>query len=128
MEVEEREREDVGVVREADFLVEEGEEVDEGEMRRVVLGRVGGWVDWAVGWLDLRGEGDEEGEGEGDEEDGREGRGGGKWKGGVGVGVEINGDYGEMDGDGGVMMAPGVEEGILGDARWLLKVVGKVVL
>ena len=41
----------------------------EGEMRRVVWGGLGGWVDWAVGWLDLRGgEGDEGG-------DGNEGRG-----------------------------------------------------
>ena len=47
---------------------EDEEYVDESEMRRVVLGRVGGWVDWAVGWIDLRGEGD-------DEEDGEEGEG-----------------------------------------------------
>jgi len=48
-------------------------EVDEGEMRKVVMGRVGGWVDWAVGWLDLRGdEGDDEGEGEGEREGGEQ--------------------------------------------------------
>lgn len=33
-----------------------GDEVDEGEMRRLVWGRVGGWVDWAVGWMDFRGD------------------------------------------------------------------------
>lgn len=44
---------------------EEGEEVDEGEMKRVVMGRVGGWVDWAVGWMDFRGEG--EGDADADE-------------------------------------------------------------
>ena len=37
----------------------EEEEVDEGEMRKIVMGRVGGWVDWAVGWMDFRGEDDE---------------------------------------------------------------------
>lgn len=64
------EGEDVGpdFVDVEDEEEEEGEEeVDEGEMRRVVMGRVGGWVDWAVGWMDFRGEGeDEEEEEEGD--------------------------------------------------------------
>ena len=46
----------------------EGEEVDEGEMKRVVMGRVDGWVDWAVGWMDFRGEGEEGGDA--DEADG----------------------------------------------------------
>ena len=46
---------------------DEEELVDEGEMRRIVMGRVGGWVDWAVGWMDFRGE--REGDGEGDDED-----------------------------------------------------------
>ena len=53
---------------EPDFVdVEEGvgeEEVDEGEMRRLIKARVGGWWDYAVGWVDFRGE-----EGEGGEED-----------------------------------------------------------
>ncbi|MCJ1466337.1 hypothetical protein MMC07_004956 [Pseudocyphellaria aurata] len=40
----------------------EGGEVDEGEMRKIVMGRVGGWVDWAVGWMDFRAEGDDEGD------------------------------------------------------------------
>ena len=49
-------------------FVEEGseEEGDEGEMRKVVWGRVGGWVDWAVGWMDFRV--DEEGIEDGDAE------------------------------------------------------------
>lgn len=56
-----------------DEEVDEEMEVDEGEMRKVVMGRVGGWVDWAVGWLDLRGEeGDDEGEGEGEREGGEQ--------------------------------------------------------
>ena len=46
--------------------------VNESEMRRLVLGRVGGWVDWAVGWaVDFRGEDDgevhENEDGDGDE-------------------------------------------------------------
>ena len=36
----------------------EEEEVDEREMRKVVMGRIGGWVDWAVGWMDVRGDGE----------------------------------------------------------------------
>ena len=50
---------------------EDGEEVDEGEMKKVVMGRVGGWVDWAVGWMDFRGDG-EGGEGDEDEDETRE--------------------------------------------------------
>ncbi|MCJ1475238.1 hypothetical protein MMC13_003900 [Lambiella insularis] len=66
--------EDVAV----DFVDGDGEEDDdEGEMRRVVWGRVGGWVDWAVGWMDFRADGEEEREGrEGEDEDeGGEGQG-----------------------------------------------------
>ena len=48
-----------------------GDEVDESEMRRLVWGRVGWWVDWAVGWMDFRGEG-EGWEGEGHEDDEKE--------------------------------------------------------
>lgn len=61
---EDRGSEDVGpdFVDVEDDEEEEGEEVDEGEMRRVVMGRVGDWVDWAVGWMDFRGEGEEEDE------------------------------------------------------------------
>ena len=32
------------------------EEVNESEMKRIIMGRAKGWVDWAVGWMDLRGE------------------------------------------------------------------------
>lgn len=52
---------------------EEEGEGEEGEMRRVVWGRVGGWVDWAVGWMDWRV--DEEGEGEWEADAEREGDG-----------------------------------------------------
>ena len=34
--------------------------VDEGEMRKLILGRVGGWVDWMVGWMDFRGSREED--------------------------------------------------------------------
>lgn len=50
---------DVDEEDEAEMDVEEEEDIDEGEMRRVVMGRVGGWVDWAVGWMDMRAEGDD---------------------------------------------------------------------
>lgn len=77
----------IGGAIEPDFVVQESEEdqvegahraeeqeVDEGEMRKIVMGRVGGWVDWAVGWMDFRGEGEDEGDsGEGPFEDDEEG-------------------------------------------------------
>ncbi|MCJ1344650.1 hypothetical protein MMC31_002853 [Peltigera leucophlebia] len=63
----------VGVERgailiEPDFVTPEREilssellpEVDEGEMKRIVMGRVGGWVDWAVGWIDFKSFGENE--------------------------------------------------------------------
>lgn len=52
----------------------EGEEVDESEMKKVVMGRVGGWVDWAMGWMDFRGdEGDGENAEDGADENGQDG-------------------------------------------------------
>lgn len=119
----------------------EGEDVDEGEMKKVVLGRVGGWVDWAVGWMDFRTE--EEGEEEG-EEGGDDGA----------AGVE-DGDgeavvKGELDprelqkrlrrkkkrggeeGDGGegvnIMSGAPEQAGLWSDAKWLLGVASKVAL
>lgn len=35
-------------------------EVDEGEMKRILMGRVGGWVDWAVGWIEFKSFGENE--------------------------------------------------------------------
>lgn len=65
----------MGGAIEPDFLVQENEEdefegtggaeeeeVDDGEMRKIVMGRVGGWVDWAVGWMDFRAEDEDEGD------------------------------------------------------------------
>lgn len=66
-----------------DFEGEEDEEeemLDEGEMRKLVMGRVGGWVDWAVGWMDFRGEREGEGEGEGEGGEDAEAEGGGNEK------------------------------------------------
>ena len=51
-----------------DFVDQASEdEGDEGEMRKIVWGRVGGWVDWAVGWMDFRIDEEEEEVPEGDE-------------------------------------------------------------
>ena len=113
---------------------EEGEEVDEGEMKKVVMGRVGGWVDWAVGWMDFRGEGEEEGE----DDNVEEGREGGSKEGPDPVELqkrlrrkkkrdeELEGG----DGERGVLRPP-PEDGQAGtwsDAKWLLGVATKVAL
>ena len=112
----------------------EGEEVDEGEMKKVVMGRVGGWVDWAVGWMDFRGEGEEEGEDDNVEEGGE-----GESKEGPDP-VELqkrlrrkkkrDEELEVGDGDGGVVRPP-PEDGQAGtwsDAKWLLGVATKVAL
>lgn len=120
-----------------------GEEVDEGEMKRVVMGRVGGWVDWAVGWMDFRGEGEEGGEEEGEEdEDGVGGVVGGEDKGVYGRGgldaVELQrrlrrkkrrDDEAEcgVPGTNAVSSAP-EDAGIWSDAKWFLGVATKGAL
>lgn len=46
---------------EPDFVTPEREllpDLDEGEMKRIVMGRVGGWVDWALGWIDFKSSGE----------------------------------------------------------------------
>lgn len=113
------------------------EEVDEGEMRRVVMGRARGWVDWAVGWMDFRGEEEvwEGGEGEGgglregekDDEEVRDGEGRrrrGRWGGARGV------KGGEEVGQRAVAgPAPqGQGEGVVADAKWLLGVASKIIV
>ncbi len=96
--------------------------VDEGEMRRLVLGRVGGWVDWMVGWMDLRGEVIEDDEDERDEEQ-EEGEEGANEPGHEVRGIERSkgavGDMGKEEVIG--VPAPG-EGGVWDDARWLMKI------
>lgn len=118
---------------------EQGEETDEGEMKRVVMGRVGGWVDWAVGWMDFRGEGEEE-------EDADEVEGEGAAKGEYGEAeskgeldpVELDkrlrnkrkkDDEAETGGEGTNAVSSAPEQGgVWSDARWLLGVASKVAL
>ncbi len=131
-----------------EYVAEEGEEegelVDEGEMKRIVKGKIGGWVDWAVGWMDFRGDdGEEE---EGDEED--QGDEFGKGQGGEGDGKEAldvmelqkrlrrkkrrdeEVEDGDGSGDPAIVTPPPEGEGlgVWSDAKWLLGVATKVVL
>lgn len=107
--------------------VSEGEEeVDEGEMRRVVMGRARGWVDWAVGWMDFRGEEEWEGE-EGDVLDRRDGEGRKR----RGRGKEARGGEGGEEGGQRAVAGPapqGDGKGVLADAKWLLGVASKIVV
>ncbi|KAK0514767.1 hypothetical protein JMJ35_003384 [Cladonia borealis] len=112
-------------------------------MRRIVKGKIGGWVDWAVGWMDFRGEDGEEEEGD-EEEQGEEF---GEGQGGEGDGKEAL-DVMELqkrlrrkkrrdeveDADGssgepGIVTPPpqGEDVGVWSDAKWLLGVATKVV-
>lgn len=91
--------------------------VDEGEMRKLVLGRVGGWVDWMVGWMDFRGlREDDEGEEEKvvEEEDEKENE----------ERSPLNrGGKGDME-KGLSVPAPAPDEGggVWEDAKWLVKI------
>ena len=121
---------------------EEGREVvDEGEMRRIVKGKIGGWVDWAIGWMDFRGEdGEDEEEDQGDEFV--------KGQGGEGDGKEAldvmelqkrlrkkkrtdeEVEEGDGGGEPGIVTPPpeGGDVGVWSDAKWLLGVATKVAL
>lgn len=106
----------------------EEEQIDEGEMRRVVMGRFGGWVDWAVGWMDFRDLGD--GGEEGDEDDeGKSGEGVEEAPvvGPVDRGVIVEGLQ-RRDEKGAGVMAPEGDVGVLKDVKWLLDVAAKIVL
>ncbi|KAI4138481.1 MAG: hypothetical protein LQ340_008053 [Diploschistes diacapsis] len=68
---------------EGELLGDEDDEdldAEESELKRLVWGRVGGWVDWAVGWMDWRD--GLEGVALGEEEDGDAGAEGGHGEGG----------------------------------------------
>lgn len=126
---------------EGDYQEDIGEDVDEREMKRVVLGRVGGWVDWAVGWIDFKGEGDESIE-EDDNED-RERHAGERHtnldmkRGELDV-AEVRRRLGKRERDESreavaeaceVYPPPADEEvGLLSDATWLIKVASKLAL
>lgn len=105
------------------------DEVDEGEMRRVVWGKVEGWVDWAVGWMDFRNE-DEGGEGRGTavddvgENEKREKMGRRKKRDETDrVLVKSTDEPAKLE-----VPPPPEEEGILSDAVWLVGLAKKVIL
>ena len=114
-------------------MIEEDEH-DEGEMKRMIMGRARGWVDWAVGWMDLRNE-EEEGEGSEDEiEDERQ------------ASATHTGDidgrkpreqkspsYGDSTGysEEAVVCDPPPRDdgaGVMADARWLLNIASKLII
>lgn len=111
------------------------EEVDEGEVRRLIAVRVGGWVDWLVGWMDFRAD-DEEGEEGGERGEGEKG----------GEDVEVR-EHEKDEGfrrrkkreservvvreretaDRAVEKPPEEGEGVWKDAAWLLSVATKII-
>lgn len=96
--------------------------VDEGEMRRLILGRVGGWVDWMVGWMDFRGAGDDGETGEGEMGRGEmDVKGRSKGDGGDKRRLLDGGDGGELDKGVGIP-APESGGGVWEDTKWFLKV------
>lgn len=104
--------------------------VDEGEMRRLVMGRVGGWVDWMVGWMDFRGLEDEDGEGELEDENSDIDKGVNEGEGREEVLDDTTGiqdvigvdDTVRLEGGVSTFPAPGAGGGVWDDARWLLRV------
>ena len=119
---------------EAELIEEDGEdeEVDEREMKRVIVGRVGGWVDWAVGWMDVRAEDlDEDEDGDEDErnEEGNEDRLDVKE---VARRLQDRASQDDASNDGEKLdqgqSPPPDEGGWVGDAKWLFGVVRNIAL
>lgn len=114
---------------------EEGEEVDENEMKKVVMGRVGGWVDWAVGWMDFRVDGEEDGDGgeDGDEQSDVQAKNKGQLD-----PVELqkrlrkkkrrDDELETGPDDKSVVVSPPEQAGIWNDAKWLLTVATNAAL
>ena len=105
--------------------------LDEGEMNRVVMGRIGGWVDWAVGWMDVRGDESLE-----DEEDAGEETEGQVTGGAIDIGeierrLALREAEDGIDGDGEEAVEigpPPGEGGWVGDAKWLFGVAKRIAL
>ncbi|MCJ1244362.1 hypothetical protein MMC30_001560 [Trapelia coarctata] len=140
-EEDEVEREEGDYFGGVDFVDESGVEGEEGEMRRVVWGRVGGWVDWAVGWMDWRvdeeGEIEIEREGEDDKEGKKDGEGeNGGQKGGEGERKRRRRRRGEgdrivvnrVDEVARLEVPPPEGDGGWKDAQWLLGVAKKILV
>lgn len=109
----------------------EDEDVDESEMRRVIMGRAKGWVDWAVGWMDLRGEEETWEVGEDDADDDRD----------SGLKLEENiarrrrrqprpGNPADREDSGEKVALPPQDQdaGGLADVKWLLAVASKLIV
>ena len=114
--------------------MEEEEGVDENEMRRVIMGRAKGWIDWAVGWMDLR---NEEEVLHGDREDGREAE-----KSSAGYRSEFDGisrrkerrssDGGHYNDSAEALISEppprDQDAGVLADTKWLLNVASRLIV
>lgn len=121
-------------VFEDEALIGDEEEVDEGEMKRVIMGRAKGWIDWAVGWMDLRGE-EEIWEGsDDDEKENRDAKGNGRGntderrrRKQESLGLE---DGADKSGEA-VELGPPPQDrdaGAMADAKWLLNVASKLIV
>ena len=55
--VDEKDEQEMRAVNAAEENIDDID-VDEGEMKRVIMGRIGGWVGWGLGWLDWRDDGE----------------------------------------------------------------------
>ena len=119
------------------FDEEAEEEMDEGEMKKLVLGRLGGWVDWAVGWMDLRVDDTERWEDRREEEiagdglaEGGDVEGQGKNEDGKREPMEKRNRALTERGDAGnkLDVAPPAEEGGWKDAAWFLGMASKVLV
>lgn len=137
------------ILIEPDFVTPEREilgsellpEVDEGEMKRIVMGRVGGWVDWAVGWIDFKTFGESETISPGDIEEGGEVKNYGERDEGKSesnhdkrpASDQLKGGEGNLHDTtdvfrGDIPNSVPSGEGGWSDAKWLLEVAGSIIL
>ena len=104
------------------------ESEDEEEVKGLVWGRVGGWVDWAIGWMDFRTDGEEDEEVVGERERERiEAEDKGKRRRRKREEMRYEGTRDLRLPSSGGPAPEGEEAGITGDAAWLLKVAKNIL-
>ena len=126
---------DQGIGDDQDDSDSELDEYGEGELKKLVWGRVGGWVDWAVGWMDWR-DGlqgvDEEEDLQNTEREKvslqRSGKQRKRRR--VTLSPDEQGEPVGTSSTGNPISIPAAPEetGLIGDAKWLLGMVGKLIV
>ena len=108
------------------------DEFEEDELKKLVWGRVGGWVDWAVGWMDwrdgLEGVDEEESDEMASGQEKSEMQEGLKQRRKKKAAINLDGAQADAVSDASVIPSPPETAGIVGDAKWLIGIASKLIV